>query len=70
MIDAVSILLTHGLIMLAVWRMLARDDLDVEPEPSDDDAGGPPPAEKRPWLANQKYLGKSEHPASRSTPDA
>jgi hypothetical protein len=30
MIDNFSIALTHGLIALALWRLLMRDDLDQE----------------------------------------
>ncbi|HTG37492.1 hypothetical protein [Sphingomonas sp.] len=30
MIDAFSILLTHGLMLFAAWRLLSRDDLDRE----------------------------------------
>jgi hypothetical protein len=30
MIDALSLLLSHGLILLAFWRMLRRPDLDRE----------------------------------------
>lgn len=30
MIDYFSIALTHGLILLACWRLLMRNDLDVE----------------------------------------
>jgi len=30
MIDTFSLLLTHGLIFLACWRLLGRDDLDRE----------------------------------------
>ena len=30
MIDYFSLALTHGLILLAVWRILQRDDLDDE----------------------------------------
>ncbi|WP_281253109.1 hypothetical protein [Sphingomonas spermidinifaciens] len=30
MIDGFSILLTHGLMLLAAWRMLSRPDLDRE----------------------------------------
>ncbi len=30
MIDTFSILLSHGLILLACWRLLARADLDRE----------------------------------------
>lgn len=31
MIDLFSLALTHGLLMLAAWRLLKRDDLDREP---------------------------------------
>ena len=30
MIDTFSLLLVHGLILLACWRLLSRDDLDDE----------------------------------------
>ncbi|MDZ7587719.1 MAG: hypothetical protein U5J78_00550 [Parasphingorhabdus sp.] len=43
MVDNFSILLTHMLLLLAAWRLLSRDDLDVEPAPLDqpaDDARG------------------------------
>ena len=30
MIDAFSLLLSHGLILVACWRLLARPDLDQE----------------------------------------
>ncbi|WP_169747306.1 hypothetical protein [Aurantiacibacter luteus] len=43
MIDIFSILLTHGLILLACWRMLPRADLD-------DETAGVAPAPARPWL--------------------
>ncbi|WP_199698811.1 hypothetical protein [Aurantiacibacter zhengii] len=42
MIDYFSIALTHGLILLACWRLLFRDDLDRQ-------GGASRPAEK-PWL--------------------
>lgn len=32
MIDLFSLALTHGLLMLAAWRLLKRDDLDRDPE--------------------------------------
>ncbi|WP_156874134.1 hypothetical protein [Sphingorhabdus lutea] len=41
MIDNLSILLSHGLIALAFWRLLSRDDLDVEaPAPKDSNPTG------------------------------
>ena len=33
MIDNFSIALTHGLLLLATWRLIHRDDLDVEDPP-------------------------------------
>jgi hypothetical protein len=30
MIDSFSLLVSHGLLLLAFWRLLARRDLDVE----------------------------------------
>ena len=32
MIDALSLLVSHGVIMLAAWRLLSRSDLDEEPD--------------------------------------
>jgi hypothetical protein len=32
MIDLFSLALTHGLLMLAAWRLLRRDDLDRDPD--------------------------------------
>lgn len=36
MIDNFSIALTHGLLLLAAWRLIHRDDLDVEDPPERD----------------------------------
>lgn len=36
MIDYFALALTHGLLAIAVWRMLGRDDLDLEPETDSD----------------------------------
>jgi hypothetical protein len=35
MIDTFAILLSHGLLALAAWRLLFRDDLDREPDPDE-----------------------------------
>jgi hypothetical protein len=35
MIDLFSLALSHGLLLLMVWRLMSRDDLDREPPPSD-----------------------------------
>lgn len=32
MIDALSLLISHGVIMLAAWRLLSRPDLDNDPD--------------------------------------
>jgi len=40
LIDIATLLLTHGLMALALWRLLWRDELDRE-------AGAPPP--RKPW---------------------
>lgn len=32
MVDLFSLALTHGLLMLAAWRLLGRKDLDRDPE--------------------------------------
>tara|TARA_R110000868_G_scaffold111040_9_gene300102 strand:+ start:10250 stop:10417 length:168 start_codon:yes stop_codon:yes gene_type:complete len=36
MIDNFSIALTHGLLLIAAWRLMHRDDLDVEDPPEPD----------------------------------
>jgi len=36
MIDNFSIALTHGLLLIAAWRLMHRDDLDVEAPPEPD----------------------------------
>ncbi|VWX61191.1 hypothetical protein [Sphingorhabdus sp. 109] len=36
MVDNLSIALTHGLLLIAAWRLMHRDDLDVEPPPERD----------------------------------
>ncbi|RIV83530.1 hypothetical protein D2V17_13150 [Aurantiacibacter xanthus] len=44
MIDYFAIALTHGLMALAVWRLLARPDLD------DDSLVGEEEVKPKPWL--------------------
>ncbi len=41
MIDNFSLALTHGLLLLAAWRLLSRQDLDSE--------NAPDPKTKRGW---------------------
>ncbi|MEN7538080.1 hypothetical protein [Aurantiacibacter flavus] len=45
MIDYFAIALTHGLMALAAWRLLARPDLD------DDSLASEEKAKPKPWLA-------------------
>jgi hypothetical protein len=40
MIDNFSIALTHGLLLIAAWRLIHRDDLDVEDPPERDKEPG------------------------------
>lgn len=42
MIDILTLALTHGLMAIALWRLLWRDDLDKDP--------GSEPARSKPWL--------------------
>jgi hypothetical protein len=32
MIDLFSLALTHGLLLLAAWRLISREDLDRDPD--------------------------------------
>ncbi len=43
MIDNFGLAVSHGLILLAVWRLMWRPDLN-------DDNAAPPPAPESPWL--------------------
>lgn len=49
MIDLFTLALTHGLIALALWRLLFRDDLDAEDAPE-----GP----RRPWVKDKPTDGR------------
>jgi hypothetical protein len=42
MIDNLGLAISHGLIIIAVWRLMWRPDLN-------DDAAPPPPAEASRW---------------------
>lgn len=42
MVDIFTLALTHGLMAVAVWRLLWRDDLGQDP--------GDTPSPRRPWL--------------------
>jgi hypothetical protein len=41
-VDILSLAVTHGLMAIALWRLLARDDLGHDP--------GEAPNPSRPWL--------------------
>ena len=60
MIDYLTIVLTHGLMAVALWRLLWRDDLDRE--------GSAGPAQWRPWVKRDNGGSTSGgSPASNST---
>nr|WP_165388305.1 hypothetical protein [Sphingomonas populi] len=40
MIDNFALLVSHGLMLLAIWALLRRPDLDHEPGPLDRDMRG------------------------------
>ncbi|HEY0445036.1 MAG TPA: hypothetical protein VGD19_01140 [Allosphingosinicella sp.] len=44
MIDTFALAVSHGLMLLAAWRLLSRDDLD------DDTASAGAQASANPWL--------------------
>ncbi|MDF0487441.1 hypothetical protein PX554_04810 [Sphingomonas sp. H39-1-10] len=48
MIDNFALLISHGLMLLAIWALLKRPDLDHEPGPFDRDIRGRPRAARRP----------------------
>lgn len=45
MVDILALTLSHGLLLLAAWRLLSRPELDVEVpgEPAEAPAAPPPP---------------------------
>ncbi|HEX8466555.1 MAG TPA: hypothetical protein VF620_01975 [Allosphingosinicella sp.] len=45
MIDNFSLALTHGLLLLAAWRLLSRTDIDEDPAPGTEPAA----AKSRRW---------------------
>lgn len=51
MVDILTLALTHGLMAIALWRLLWRDDLDRD---GDDEL-----ASKRPWLREQAGGGEA-----------
>ena len=55
MIDLFTLALTHGLIVLALWRLLFRPELDVEDAPA---------GLRKPWLKDDPA------PADESPSDA
>jgi hypothetical protein len=45
LIDYFTIALTHGLMAVALWRLLWRDDLDRD--------AGTAPVQRRPWVKSE-----------------
>ena len=39
MVDILALTLTHGLLLVAVWRLLQRDELDREARAEEDSPG-------------------------------
>ena len=46
MIDNFALVVTHAVLALALWRLVQRDDLDIDPPPADQ-ALPPPQPEPR-----------------------
>jgi len=34
MVDTFTLILSHGLLLIAVWRIVQREDLDLDPPPA------------------------------------
>ena len=49
MVEILTLALTHGLMAVALWRLLWRDDLDRDPDGE--------PARPRPWLRERQVSG-------------
>ncbi|MEQ1499010.1 MAG: hypothetical protein ABL914_10150 [Novosphingobium sp.] len=47
MIDNFALVVTHGLLALALWRLVQRDDLDTDPPADEAPAPAPLPAPKK-----------------------
>ena len=41
MVDYFSLALSHGVLLIALWRLMLRDDLDAEPAREDPESGEP-----------------------------
>lgn len=39
MVDILALFLPHALMLIAVWRLLSRDDLDTEEPPAEPEEG-------------------------------
>jgi len=44
MVDYFALALSHGLLALAVWRLMLRADLDSDPAPEEEEPATPSPA--------------------------
>jgi hypothetical protein len=49
LVDLFTLALTHGLMAIALWRLLSRDDLGRDPESE--------PARPKPWARNPRADG-------------
>jgi hypothetical protein len=53
LVDILTLALTHGLMAIALWRLLWRDDLDRDPADL--------VARPRPWRREPPAAGPDEH---------
>ena len=74
MIDNFSLLISHGLLALLCWRLLARRDLDKEEGPSSSSSVRTEPVEGRPaaagWGRPSTGSGRTGAGAGRDRRDA
>ncbi|WP_309621798.1 hypothetical protein [Novosphingobium sp.] len=47
MIDNFSLVVTHALLALALWRLVQRSDLDTDPPPAEPPPPPPEPAPRK-----------------------
>jgi hypothetical protein len=53
MVDYFALALSHGLLVLAAWQLLQRDDLDVDPQATDEDPPKAPEVAAKPGLRSR-----------------
>lgn len=48
MVDYFSLALSHGVLLIAFWRLMLREDLDAEPPREEEEANPPAQPESAP----------------------